>query len=160
MRVLVLLCALVSLAQADARRVTGYVYGRRIPLSVVEIGWAEVEVKTAAAFLEMQQAASDEGVSLTIYSGFRTHESQIALYQRWREGRGNLAARPGHSRHQSGQALDLALDEATYLWLTKRAREFGFRRTVASEPWHWEFFGKPRVRRGASRTARPTPRAS
>jgi LAS superfamily LD-carboxypeptidase LdcB len=28
-----------------------------------------------------------------------------------------------------------------YKWLAKNAAEYGFVRTVASEPWHWVYFG-------------------
>jgi hypothetical protein len=28
---------------------------------------------------------------------------------------------------------------ATYRWMAAHAAEFGFKRTVPSEPWHWEF---------------------
>jgi D-alanyl-D-alanine carboxypeptidase len=152
MRVLAILCLLCGLAGAESRRVTGYVNGRPIALRVVSIGWAEVEERTARAFLVMQEAAARDDVELEIWSGFRTHERQAELYARWRRGEGNLAARPGHSRHQSGQALDLVLDEDTFAWLTANARRFGFRRTVAGEPWHWEYVGR------ASRAAGSRPR--
>jgi len=139
MRVVAMLCLLCGLADAEPRRVTGYVSGRPISLRVVDVGWAEVEEKTALAFAEMQEAAARDDVELTIYSGFRTNERQAELYARWRRREGNMAAPPGHSRHQSGQALDILLDEDSYRWLEKNARRFGFRRTVAGEPWHWEY---------------------
>jgi hypothetical protein len=44
----------------------------------------------------------------------------------------NLAARPGHSNHQSGHALDLnASDPAVGAWLKAHAGEYGFRNTIA-----------------------------
>jgi zinc D-Ala-D-Ala carboxypeptidase len=146
-RALLIVCLLCGIASADARVVTGYVRGRPVKLRVVEIGWAEVETSTAAAFRRMQAAAAAADVELVIWSGFRTHERQAALYARWRGGRGNVAARPGHSRHQSGQALDLVVrDPRTLAWLTAHAARYGFRRTVRGEPWHWEYV-RPRVRR-------------
>ena len=53
----------------------------------------------------------------------------------------NLAAKPGYSNHQSGHALDLnARDPAVGAWLRAHAHEYGFRNTIASEPWHWEYW--------------------
>lgn len=124
----------------------GYRNGRKLEIQLVEIGWAQVELRTAYAFLEMQEAAALDGVELWIRSGYRTHEHQQWLYEAWRAGWGNKAARPGHSNHQSGRALDLEVsDPRTYAWLEKHARRFGFQRTVRSEPWHWEFTKKPRT---------------
>ena len=72
-------------------------------------------------------------------SGYRTNEQQEELFRLFRRGRGPLAARPGTSNHQSGHALDLdmSLPGATR-WLKRHARQFGFKRTVPSERWHWE----------------------
>jgi LAS superfamily LD-carboxypeptidase LdcB len=123
----------------------GYRRGRRVKIKVVQIGWAEVEVKTAKAFLTMQAAAAEDGIGLYIRSGFRSHEIQQWLYQAYKEGYGNKAARPGFSNHQSGSALDIYLpDPATLEWLNKHGRRFGFKRTVKGEPWHWEYTKPPK----------------
>jgi len=140
----------------------GYRRGRPMKIEVVTIGWAEVEVKTAKAFLAMQRAAAADGVELYIRSGFRRHENQVWLYQAWREGWGNKAARPGFSNHQSGRALDLYVgDPAIRQWLDEHARRFGFQRTVAGEPWHWEYAKRPPRRKAArhARTSRPAARS-
>jgi D-alanyl-D-alanine carboxypeptidase len=131
------------------RSAVGYRKGRPVKLQLVTLGWAEVEVRTARAFVAMREEAAESGIDLWINSGYRSHEQQAWLYQAWREGWGNSAARPGHSKHQSGRALDLDVrDPATYEWLMKNARRFGFRRTVAGEPWHWEYVrGRKRARR-------------
>lgn len=129
-------------AEAEAPHVVeGYRNGRRIAVHVVTVDeWSEVEVKTAKALAAMRAAAATDGISLRVRSGFRSHEHQAWLYDAWRKGWGNKAAKPGHSVHQSGQALDLELDEpATFTWLEANAARFGFRRTVRKEPWHWEY---------------------
>jgi LAS superfamily LD-carboxypeptidase LdcB len=148
-RSLLILCLLAGLAHADAvHTVTGYRKGRPFKLQVTPIQWAEVEVRTARAFLAMREAAAEDGVELVILSGFRSYRSQAALYAAYRGGYGNLAARPGHSNHQSGSALDLYLgDGRTYAWLAAHAHQFGFRRTVKSEPWHWDYASARRRRR-------------
>jgi LAS superfamily LD-carboxypeptidase LdcB len=140
--------AAVDDEELTPRPAVGYRKGRRHAIQVVTIGWAEVEVGTARAFLRMRDAAVRAGIDLWIRSGFRTHAQQRELYQAWREGWGNRAARPGHSLHQSGRALDLHVTDPEVLaWLDGNARRFGFRRTVAGEPWHWEYVPPPRRRR-------------
>lgn len=42
-----------------------------------------------------------------VNSGFRTYAEQVVLYNRYLHG-GNLAAKPGTSRHESGDALDVS----------------------------------------------------
>lgn len=93
---------------------------------------------------EMFSSAAAEGVMLQLNSGFRTMSEQQALYKRncRRGGRCRPAtARPGTSNHQNGIAVDISTQTApaSYAWLRKRARFFGFIRAVASETWHWEF---------------------
>ena len=137
------------------RAETGYRRGKRIKLEVVRIGWADVEVSTAEAFRSMRDAAAADGVLLWIYSGFRSHERQKLLYQAYREGWGNKAARPGHSNHQSGRALDIYIGDPGILdWLEKNGKTFGFKRTVRGEPWHWEYTKKPKKKRKKAKKKR------
>lgn len=125
---------------ALARGVMGSRDGRPVPLRVVPVGAAEIELGTARAFLAMREAAARDGVELAVRSGFRDRATQAWLYRAWRAGYGNRAARPGYSDHESGRALDLRLDgPRTLAWLRANARRFGFRATVRSEPWHWVF---------------------
>ena len=147
------------------RAATGYRRGRKTRVELVSLGWAEAEVSCARAFLAMAEAAAEAGVDLAIRSGFRSHEQQTWLYRAYRAGWGNMAARPGHSLHQSGRALDLDVsDPGVLAWLNRNARRFGFRRTVRSEPWHWEFRKPSRRRtakkRGGSRKQRASAQAA
>jgi hypothetical protein len=48
------------------------------------------------------------GIGGHVTSGQRSTAEQAELYARYRAGTGSLAARPGHSLHESGQALDVA----------------------------------------------------
>jgi LAS superfamily LD-carboxypeptidase LdcB len=75
------------------------------------------------------------------------------LFRAWRTGRGNKAARPGKSNHQSGRALDIAVISVpgALAWLESNAAGFGFKRTVASEPWHWEYVESPIAARATKR---------
>jgi hypothetical protein len=119
----------------------GYAHGRAMRIYVERLDSKPVERHTAAAYRRMRDAAQRDHIALRIVSGFRTMEHQQALYRAYRLGRGNLAATPGHSNHQSGHALDLNTSSpGVFRWLTRNGRRFGFRRTVPTEPWHWEWW--------------------
>jgi len=97
---------------------------------------------TATALQRMAVEALKDDVALRVTSGYRSLREQRWLYEQYRRGRGNKAARPGRSNHQRGLAVDLVIGQRTskrYLWLEANACRFGFRRTVPSEPWHWEY---------------------
>jgi LAS superfamily LD-carboxypeptidase LdcB len=152
-RVLVLLCVLAQVAHAEV--VVGYRNGKPIELQVTEVDGVVIEVTTARAFVVMRDAAAEAGVYLQPWSGFRSHERQKELHDDWKAGVGNPAAKPGYSNHQTGRAIDinlLGVPKETFAWLTKNAARFGFRRTVASEPWHWEY--SPPRRTARARHAR------
>jgi hypothetical protein len=118
----------------------GYVNGvaRNISLSGIPNG-KTMRTDAAGAYNRMYNAARAAGVTLSPVSGFRTMDQQKYLYSLYLQGRGNLAARPGYSNHQGGIAVDISMTGAASNWLSHNASRFGFRRTVASENWHWEY---------------------
>lgn len=152
-----------SIATAPIERL-GFRRGKRHTIEVVPLGPTaiEVEVRTARAFLAMRAAAAEAGVELRLESGFRTVEEQRELYRAWRKGNGNKAARPGRSNHQSGRALDIAVVTVPGAreWLEANAASFGFKRTVKSEPWHWEYVDAPIARGATKRIKRKAGKAS
>jgi hypothetical protein len=114
---------------------------------------------TACAFDKMASAAAaaDDNVKITIASGFRTVARQQYFWNcsisKTCNG-GNKAAPPGKSKHGTGVALDLNTNcgkqtgakpkcdgSRVYQWLKNNAHNYGFKRTVQSEPWHWEYVG-------------------
>lgn len=123
----------------------GYVRGTPYQIKLIEIDGKPVEKDTGNAYWVMQQAAAADGVTIRIVSGFRTQSEQQYLYNCYRNcncNNCNLAARPGYSNHQSGHALDLNTSSpGVYNWLSANAGRFGFKRTVPSEKWHWEWWG-------------------
>jgi len=142
---------LTNFATAHARTGTGYSHGQKTRIQLVEVGGVELEANTARAFRAMAVSAAKRGITLAIRSGFRSHEEQKELYRDYRRGWGHLAARPGYSNHQSGRALDIFIDDyAVYEWLKQHAREYGFKRTVKREAWHWEYVGGTRAARRAT----------
>ncbi|MBR3289708.1 MAG: M15 family metallopeptidase [Clostridia bacterium] len=114
------------------------------------------------AFLTMQRAAAAEGLNLYISSGFRSYDTQDVIYNRYvaNDGRTNAdrySARPGHSEHQTGLAIDLngVLDSfgntAEGKWVAAHAHEYGFilrypkekeaQTGYMYEPWHIRYIG-------------------
>ncbi|MCZ7638673.1 MAG: D-alanyl-D-alanine carboxypeptidase family protein [Verrucomicrobia bacterium] len=120
----------------------------------------ELHHLAAAAWRAMVAAARREGISspmLLPTSGYRSREHQARLFadavkkHGSEQEAGRWVARPGHSAHQSGRAIDLHLGgrnasanaEAlrglpAYQWLSRNAARFGFY-PYPREPWHWEY---------------------
>ena len=116
-----------------------------------------------AALCEMFDAASADGISLWVASGFRSYDTQNRLYNNYVAQDGKAAAdtysaRPGHSEHQTGLAFDLnyVADYFAYtpagIWVAENSWKYGFvirypagKEAVTGykyEPWHVRYFGK------------------
>ncbi|SEL96431.1 D-alanyl-D-alanine carboxypeptidase [Stigmatella aurantiaca] len=142
-----LLAAPVASAEEEARRQAAQAVRpskrSRLLKTLVPIPGGERLRKDAAlAFQKMHDEASAEGIWLWAVSGHRSRAEQRYLYRLYRKGLGPRAARPGRSNHQRGTAVDVSVggvSSPVYGWLSANACRFGFRRTVRSEPWHWEY---------------------
>jgi len=113
----------------------------------------------ALAMLEaMFDSATASGFTqFRVTQGFRTHEYQQDLYNQM-AGTG-LAARPGHSEHQVGLAVDISYHGVSIgnsiqgTWLANYSYRYGFilrypeHKTditgVPFEPWHFRYVGQP-----------------
>lgn len=92
----------------------------------------------------LERVARDIGKPIEVISGLRTHAEQAALYQKYLNGTGNLAARPGTSRHESGDAADVYVDGVALQNVpgaADAARRAGLGFPVPGEPWHIEPVG-------------------
>lgn len=81
------------------------------------------------------------GEPVSITSGHRSREEQEVLYQKYLNGTGNLAAKPGTSNHESGNAADVKIGGtslANNAEAKKIADELGLHFPVPGEPWHIE----------------------
>lgn len=91
------------------------------------------------------RAARDCGEVWICRSSYRTYSEQTALYNAYKNGTGNLAAVPGTSRHEKGNALDLGdahnFDIGTNDKAKKALIKHGFVFAVPSESWHVEYRG-------------------
>lgn len=132
-----------SAVSCTTERMDTYSGGSRTgTVDVIRVGGKRVTKATGHAFLRWQKAAEAAGVNIGLNSGFRTMDEQRYLYGCYQSGNcnnGNLAARPGYSNHQSGEAIDIS--NSTSSWVQNNAARYGFRRTVAGEPWHFEYSG-------------------
>lgn len=115
-----------------------------------------------AAFESMKKAAATEGINLFIVSGFRSYSYQANLYKNYvaRSGQAEadrFSARPGHSEHQTGLAMDLNSASSSFvgtkeaIWLANNSYRFGFivrypegKESITGykyEPWHMRYLG-------------------
>lgn len=92
-------------------------------------------------YMRLDTVARRLDVRIDVVSGARTTAEQADLYRRFRQGRGNLAAKPGSSKHEGGLAADVYVGGvalAHYPGAAIAAAELGLGFPVAGEPWHLE----------------------
>lgn len=93
---------------------------------------------------------------ITVTSGIRSRAEQQRLYDAYKAGKGNLAAKPGTSKHESGQAVDLHFEnDAVRQWAHANAAKFGLVFPIQGEPWHVEMASAKKG--GAVPAAQPAP---
>ncbi len=113
-------------------------------------GKLRVDADAAAALANLLAAAREAGHKMRINSAYRSYREQARVFRTMKE-RGR-AARPGHSEHQLGTAIDLKLPTTAAIdWLGAHAFEHGFalsyppgKQRVTGyrpEPWHVRFVG-------------------
>ena len=143
--------------------------------NVPTLGSAEMLLRREAAghLRSLVKAAAADGEELVVASAYRSYADQRISYRRLRSiygrGAGEMSARPGHSQHQLGTAVDFTNAAASFaiwdyfgetsasLWLRDHAREHGFvlaypRSKEAEtgyqwEPWHYRYVGARNVER-------------
>lgn len=123
----------------------------------------------ATALEELNTEAKKQAVNLLVISAFRSHKSQSTIYDSEVRGFGQEvadteSARPGHSEHQTGLAVDLGAtnrkceieecfaETTEGKWLAENAYKFGFiirygrdQQDIVGykfEPWHLRYVGK------------------
>lgn len=119
--------------------------GKLDPTTLTPIGGGHILRGDAAeAYLNMQLAASREGITWSVTDSYRDYATQVRLAQeKGLYSQGGLAATPGTSNHGLGLAVDLGSGANEFGtpqndWLQANAGRFGFK-TIPREPWHWEF---------------------
>ena len=123
-----------------------------------------LRAEAAEAFDRMAAAARQAGVNIVGVSGYRSYDLQASLYSRYSAQDGTAAAdrysaRPGHSEHQTGLAIDVSNGgvytrfggTSAHSWAVRHLHEYGFiiRYTKANEwitgykdeAWHFRYVG-------------------
>ena len=116
----------------------------------------------------MAAAAKANGSRLSSVSAYRGYKQQVALFGGYAKGDGyddavTYSARPGHSEHQLGLAVDFGSFGSTGLdskwestragaWMAKHAWEYGWLMSYPKgkqdlvcyryEPWHYRYVGR------------------
>lgn len=104
-------------------------------------GGKRVDSSIAGNVKRMIADAKQQGVDLKITSAFRSRQQQEVLYAKYKNGTGNLAARPGTSNHESGRAIDFSNTPGAYAWLKNNAGRYGLK-NLPGEPWHYSTNGR------------------
>jgi D-alanyl-D-alanine carboxypeptidase len=115
------------------------------------------------ALKAMDAAARAEGITLLVSSSYRSYAYQVEVWNRGIQADGEAeteasVARPGHSQHQLGTAIDFGSITDAFaktkagLWLKANARRFGFSLSYPEgqsqatgykwESWHYRYIGK------------------
>lgn len=139
-------------------------------------GRAEIKHLQAAAAKALEElfaAAEEEGIILYAVSGYRSYALQKSVYNRHVQNSGQeyadrISARPGHSEHQTGLAMDITSKSVGFglktkfgetpegQWVAQNAHRFGFiirypkgKEDLTGynyEPWHLRYVGKEAAR--------------
>ena len=120
------------------------------------------------SFEEMKADALKDDIELWIQSGYRSYSLQEELYNRYVEEDGKdladtYSARPGHSEHQTGLAMDLNIIDSSFegtpeaIWLEENCYKYGFiirypkgKEKITGymyEPWHLRYIGKENAKK-------------
>jgi zinc D-Ala-D-Ala carboxypeptidase len=132
-------------------------------------GWGLIRSFVIDDLRALTEAARAAGNPVALQSAYRSRDRQTEVYAGWvassgESGARRFSARPGHSEHQLGTALDLRAaaggapwsgafgSTAAGRWLSRHAHEFGFLQTYpqgaeaiscyGAEAWHIRYVGR------------------
>jgi LAS superfamily LD-carboxypeptidase LdcB len=127
-----------------------------------------VREEMATALEGLFNAAEEEGLYLFCASGYRSYATQEATYQyhvdtKGQEAADKVSAKPGHSEHQTGLAMDVTCEDVEFrlrealgelpegIYIREHAHEYGliirypeFSEPIVGysyEPWHLRYVG-------------------
>lgn len=145
--------------------------GRYVPkdlVSLADLGFPDKYVRSVV-YKPLQSLLLDarkEGLHIIVISAYRSYDQQKVIYYTSKTKRGHIAdyfsARPEHSEHQLGTAIDFGnggihdlkvsfADTPEGKWLNNNAYKYGFVLSYPRdsaritgyiyEPWHFRFIG-------------------
>ena len=127
--------------------------------------YLQMTEEAANAFNSMAKDAKEQGYTIRAVSTYRSYSYQDGLYNRYVASDGKTkadtySARPGHSEHHTGLAVDVDNANLSYTsfgktkefnWMKENAYKYGFilRYTeenefitgYKNEPWHYRYVG-------------------
>lgn len=145
-----------------------YYYGNLVTLKsgYSNVSGAQLSEVAANAFYQLVDAAKQEGLEIRNISAYRSYNRQNSIYNNYRNQNGQSwadkwSARPGHSEHQTGLALDVGLkgsyslgdfeNTKEFYWMLDNAYKYGFilrypkdKQHITGygyEPWHYRYVG-------------------
>lgn len=144
------------------------------PLDIPTLGGGSMKLQkeTAEAASKMLEDARKDGIELVVCSAYRSYEAQVVSYGRitsiYGDEAKDLVAKPGHSEHQLGTAIDVSNAKTDYqlvqsfadtesaAWMRRNATDYGFVLSYPQhaeehtgyrwEPWHYRYVGKENAR--------------
>ena len=121
-----------------------------------------LESITLSQFQLLSNAAARDNLNIYISSGYRSYSTQESIYNSYLsydsvQKVDTYSARPGHSEHQTGLAIDVNIISDAFIgtpeaiWIANHAHEFGFivrypqgKESITGykyEPWHIRYVG-------------------
>lgn len=121
-----------------------------------------LEATTQTWFNKLVQGAAKDNINIYNSSGYRSYSYQQQIYNNYTSIYGTntadtFSARPGHSEHQTGMAIDCNIISDEFIgtpeakWLAEHCHEYGFiirypqgKQNITGykyEPWHIRYVG-------------------
>ena len=138
-------------------------------LEIINSNYSNHDIKLVKearlAFEKMAEAAAQENLNIIAMSAYRTYNYQEILYNKYvsidgKEKADTYSARPGHSEHQTGLAVDVYNKELPYtrfeetkeyIWMQENAHKYGYilrypknkvkQTGYQYESWHYRYVG-------------------
>ncbi|MBQ3511060.1 MAG: M15 family metallopeptidase [Bacilli bacterium] len=133
----------------------------------LELVTSNIKLRKVAkkSFEKLVNSAKKENLYIIPVSGYRSYIYQEKLYNKYsaidgKDKADTYSARPGHSEHQTGLAIDVCTKEKSYIefentiefkWMQENAHKYGFIlrypknkehiTTYQYEPWHYRYVG-------------------
>ena len=118
-----------------------------------------LDCQALKALEKMMMDMEKEGLTVYLYSGYRSYQKQITIYNEATNK--NEVASPGCSEHQTGLAVDISTlndglsyyfsQSKEYMWLINNSYKYGFilrypldKTDITGyiyEPWHYRYVG-------------------
>lgn len=111
------------------------------PITICANGQRAYLANDAARAFNAMNAESERRFNVTLKvdtpaEAYRTYAEQVLLYSLYKEGKGNLAAKPGTSNHGEGIAID-CLNQQMREIVDKIGVDFGWSKNWSDAPTEW-----------------------